>query len=432
MRKGQTGKGIPHHVSLPYLGYRIIKTSIAVFLCLLLHMLLGYQGMVLQSVIAAIVCMQPYVSDTKKFAVERMIGTINGAVWGLLFLFFFSLFPGLPSHMLLAYFFMSVGVLITIYSTVVLRLTDTAGLSAIVFMCVVISYPELEAPVLLALSRIWDTTIGILVAIAVNVVKLPRKRRRDWLFFVRLQDLVPDRYAQVASRVMISLNHLYQDGARICLVSQWAPAYTLSQMEHLEAKVPAIVMDGAALYDFYEKKYLEIIEMGKEDAALLCRMLKKMNLGYCVYAVRDRTTLIYRQGQLNRAEAMEYDKMKRSLLRNYVDGPYTGEDRIAFIRTIDTEERIDALELQLKTMLPKGHYRMVKRPQPDFAGYAGLYFYAPGATVEQMKRRIVQWGGGAWKPVDVLPEGTHYDVQKDAIHLLHRLRALYEPLFFVS
>jgi hypothetical protein len=393
-------------------------------------MLLGYDGMSLQSAIAAIVCMQPYIDDTKKFALDRVIGTIIGAVWGIAFLFFFSLFPALPNHMLLVYALMALGVLVTIYSTVVFKLTDTAGLSAIVFMCIVISYPEVEAPVQMAGARILDTVIGIAVAILVNVVKLPRKKQENILFFVELQDLVPDRNARMSSRIMIALNHLYQDGAKICLVSKWAPAVVMSQTEMLQPPVPSIVMDGVALYDFEEKKYLDIIDMNKDDAAFLCHTLKEMHLGYNVYAVRDRTTLIYRQGALNEAEAKEYEIMKRSTLRNYVDGFYTEEDRIAFIRTIDTEEKIDRLEEKLHNILPEGHYRMQRRIQPGFPGYSGLYLCAGEATVEHMKHRMMATylPDSGLKRIDILSVGKHYDIERDAMHLLHRVRALYEPV----
>lgn len=425
-------KKVVQHFPLPYLGHRIIKTSLAVFLCLVIHRLLGFEGVALQSAIAAIVCMQPQIEDTKKYAFDRIVGTVIGAAWGLFFLLVVGLFPGLPKYMMLVYLLMSLGVLVTIYSTVILKLTDTAGLSAIVFLSVVVVYPMVEAPLRLAGSRILDTTVGILIAIAVNVIHLPRKKREDCLFFVRLQDLVPDRYARVDSGVMTFLNRLYQDGAKICLVSTWAPAFVLSQMELLETGVPAIVMDGAALYDFREKKYIKIMEMNRDDAAFLCRTLKDMDLGYCVYAVRDTTTLIYRQGHLNQAEEQEYRIMRRSLLRNYVDGFYTPEDQVAFIRTIDTEERIDQLEKKVKEVLPEGRYRIEKRKQPKYKGYAGLYFYAADATVNNMKEWMLTHDGNVCRGMDILPAKGHYDVKRDAIHLLHKVYTLYEPLIFLK
>ena len=72
-------KKVVHHFPLPYLGHRIMKTSLAVFLCLAIHGILGFEGMAIESAIAAIVCMQPQIEDTKKYALDRIVGTVLGA-----------------------------------------------------------------------------------------------------------------------------------------------------------------------------------------------------------------------------------------------------------------------------------------------------------------------------------------------------------------
>ena len=126
------------HTYLPHLGQRIVKTSIAVFLCLLIHYIIGYKGMMLQSCISAIICVQPYIKDTKESSFNRFIGTLIGGVWGLLFLLLIQQFMYVATHEVLIYLFMSIGVLIVIYSTVAIRLRDAAGLAAITFLCIAI------------------------------------------------------------------------------------------------------------------------------------------------------------------------------------------------------------------------------------------------------------------------------------------------------
>ena len=50
----------PEGFRLPHLGQRIVKTTIAVFLCLMIYSLRGYSGqnMPTEAAITAIVCMQ--------------------------------------------------------------------------------------------------------------------------------------------------------------------------------------------------------------------------------------------------------------------------------------------------------------------------------------------------------------------------------------
>ena len=73
--------------SLPKVGMRIIKSAVAVFLCFLVY-LFRQDGVPFYSVIAAVLCMQPYVSHSVRVALNRCIGTLIGGVFGTLVLLF--------------------------------------------------------------------------------------------------------------------------------------------------------------------------------------------------------------------------------------------------------------------------------------------------------------------------------------------------------
>lgn len=70
----------------PPIGMRIIKSAIAVMLCFCVSFIRGNSGIVFYSQLAALWCMQVYVSNTRKNAAQRMIGTVIGAIYGLVFL----------------------------------------------------------------------------------------------------------------------------------------------------------------------------------------------------------------------------------------------------------------------------------------------------------------------------------------------------------
>ena len=151
---------------LPHLGQRIVKTTVAVFLCLLFYYLRGYRGqdMPTEAAITAIICMQPYVRDTGAYAVNRFVGTLIGAFWGLLLLLLLNDFPSLGQSVLLLYAMMALGVLLSLYSAVLVRMPDAAGLASIVFLCIVIAFPDIEAPLRQAAHRLLDVFVGTAVA----------------------------------------------------------------------------------------------------------------------------------------------------------------------------------------------------------------------------------------------------------------------------
>ncbi len=416
----------------PPLGQRIVKTSIAVFICLMFYWLRGYRGeeMPAEACITAIICMQPYVQDTAVFALDRFIGSLIGALWGLLFLLLLLIFPALGKTPLILYPLMGAGALISLYSAVVVRRPDTSSLAAIVFICVVIAYPEIEEPIQQALHRMLDVLVGTAAAIGVNVMRLPRQKRRDRLFFVQTRDIVPDQLAQIHSAVLFRLNYLYNDGAKICLMSEHAPAFLLSQMGAARVNVPLIVMDGAAIYDSRENEYLAVEYMPIASSAWLMERLKEMRASYFIYTIHNNRTCIFHQGKFSKGEKLVYEHLKRSPYRHYLEGDSYKLEEIVYIKVIAATVDIDGILVSLHDALPGWSIRSAVRAQAGLPGSGSLYFYSADATMERAEEkllRLLREKEPNLQPVEVF-SNTGYRTDHDAVHLVHQLAKSYEPL----
>lgn len=112
-RQFHRGFDAAESLHLPHVGQRILKTTLAVFLCLLIYALRGFEGqdMPTEAAITAIICMQPYVQDSKTYALNRAVGTLIGAGCGLLLLLLLSAFPALGQNRVVLYALMAAGVL---------------------------------------------------------------------------------------------------------------------------------------------------------------------------------------------------------------------------------------------------------------------------------------------------------------------------------
>lgn len=422
----------PEHRSIPRVGQRIVKTSIAVFLCLIIYYLQGYSGgdMPTEAMITAIICMQPYARDSRKFAVNRFAGTLIGAFWGLLFLLLLLVFPGMTRSMPLLYARMALGVLVSLYTAVLIGKPDTAGLAAIVFLCIVVAFPDIEDPLQRAGLRFLGVFIGTLVAIGVNVFRLPRDKQRDLVFFVRTKDLAPDRFSQIPAAAMFRLNYLYDDGAKICLMSEHAPAFFIMQMSHTWLNVPLIVMDGAAIYDAGENVYLQAETLDPEDTARIVERLRALNISCFVYTIHNNKTCIFHLGEIREPERTVFERMRRSPYRDYLEGEVYVPEEVVYIKIIDEAGKLIETESHLSRILPKGKLRAVIRPQAGAPGIEGLYIYAHTATMEQAEKRLMQMlrtEDEKLSPVEIrLP--SSYRSEADAMRVLHILSSTYEPL----
>lgn len=184
-------------IQLQPIGQRIIKTSLAVTLCLFFYLWRGYQGesMPAEAAITAIICVQSCVHETRTSALTRLAGTMLGAMWGFAFLLLMLMFPALSSAKPVLYIMMGLGTMFSLHSAILIRKQDAAGLAAIVFVCVVIAFPDISDPMDQAFHRILDVLVGTAAALFVNAVRLPRIKLHNRVFFVRMQDLAEDQFS---------------------------------------------------------------------------------------------------------------------------------------------------------------------------------------------------------------------------------------------
>ena len=416
---------------LPHIGQRIVKTSIAVLITLLVYYVHGYRGaeMPAEAAITAIICMQPYVRDTRDFAISRFLGTFIGAAWGLGFLLLMLVFPRMGSILLLVYLRMAIGVMLTLYTCVLIRRPDTSGQAAIVFICVVIAFPEIEAPLQQAVERFTGVLLGTTASIAVNVFRLPRDKERNSVFFVKIADLVPDRFSHLPAAARFRLNYLYDDGAKICLMSEHAPAFFTLTMSQTKLSVPFIVMDGAAIYDANENTYLQAETLDVWESARLREHLDAMGIASFLYTIHQGKVCIFHRGKLNAQEMAILERMKRSPYRSYLEGEIYKDEEIVYLKIIDEADKIRILEKRLEGYMEGRKLRMSVKPE-SIPGVSGLYFYADTATMPQAEERIMRYLQRTepnLRPREVFLK-TPYRSEHDAMHLLHRLGNLYEPM----
>ncbi|MBR4211274.1 MAG: hypothetical protein IKR84_02660 [Oscillibacter sp.] len=330
------------------------------------------------------------------------------------------------------YVLMSLGVLLSLYTAVAFRKADASGLSAIVFICIVIAFPDIEQPLLDALDRILGVLVGTAVAIGVNVARLPRSRNRKRIFFVRSEDLVPDRFAQISPSVLFRLNSLCRDGAKICLISRHAPAFFVSQMSAVTLNLPMIVMDGAALYDVGKGRYVRKEAIREADAAALMEKLERMNLSYFLYAIHRNRTCIFHRGELTEPERGVLNQLRSSPYRSYLDGEVYAGDEIVYFKLIGPDADIERMSKQLHTFLRGRRLRAAVQAQNGAPGVSGLYIYSERATVRKAEHHLMQLlekTEANLSPEELfLPGG--YRSEHDAMSLLHHLYNRYAPIRF--
>lgn len=160
-------------IIFPKVGMRIIKTTIAVFLCAII----GYfRGQVpFYSMIAAVLCLQSDLSSSFKSALTRTIGTFIGGAFGLVILLITE-YAHIPPLSILYYSIVAVCTIPIIYTTVLLERKPSSYITCVVFFSITVSHIIDEMPILFVWHRVSDTLIGIGVSLFINYI-IPYKNK---------------------------------------------------------------------------------------------------------------------------------------------------------------------------------------------------------------------------------------------------------------
>lgn len=153
------------------IGMRNFKTSLSVFICLLVFDFINRDNAIF-ACIAAVICMQSTVVDSLERGISRIIGTIIGGIVGIIVLFVASKF--LNQDLLI--FIIPLGIMALIHICVTINAKQSVAICCVVYLSIMINKSHEGGYVLYTVNRVIDTSFGILIALAINkYLTMPEK-----------------------------------------------------------------------------------------------------------------------------------------------------------------------------------------------------------------------------------------------------------------
>lgn len=382
-------------IKFPGIGMRIVKSAVGVFLCYLVNLLRGGEGIVFYSQLAVLWCMQDYVSETKSKAKQRTIGTAIGAVWGLVVILVYAgIVKYLGSfHSLVYGVLVSLAIVCVLYTTVVLDKKQASYFSCVVLLSIVVNHITDANPYVFVFNRVLDTMIGICIGVFVNCFELPRYKQKDVLFLSGVDDTLLAPNGKLSDYSRVELNRLIENGAQISISTIRTPASLMEPLNGVKLSLPVIVMDGAALYNIVEKKYEYAYVISPDNSSIIKEYLNQNKIPYFANVIIDDLLIIYYQ-QTDHAGYNELiRKLRRSPYRNYINRPVPDTESIVYFLVIDTDEKIQIIYDYLKNDEQMSKFKIIVHPSTEIEGHSLLKIYNHNATKENMidylKNKIV-------------------------------------------
>lgn len=420
-----------HRKRIPLPGQRIVRTVIAVWLCFGVYLLRGKQGLPIFSAIAVLSGIQPYVKSMGALAKQRVLSTMLGAAWGLLLITLELALtedgmPGDAVHYLLVGLFTG----LTIYSAVLLKSSGMANLAAVVFLSIAVTHAQGTNVYVYALNRLLDTAIGLLIAEVVNRVQLPRRRDTGTLFVSGLGHTILRQDSTLSPYSLVELNRLIEDGARFTVSTRASQATVRELLAGVDLRYPIITLDGAALYDLGQARYLRTVPMTPEKAERAMAWARGEGLPFFCHIIQNDILIIRYDALANQAMEEAYEKRRASLYRNYVRGTEGFCENVVYLTVVDRTDRIRAAYEAFLAQPWAGEYKVLAEQYAFGEGYSFLRIYDAAVSRQAMLRELEALLG-AERSVTFGAEEGQYDVvirDADRNTVVRELRKRFEPV----
>ncbi len=413
---------------LPHVGQRMVRSAVGVLCCVLVYYLRGCEGTPFYSALAVLWCIQPYSGSTKEMAIQRLVGTLIGAVFGFVTLLLQVNIFGTEDEYL-RYILTPVMIIPIIYVTLLIKKRNASYFSCVVFLSVCMVHITDSNPYTFVLSRMTDTFIGIVLGILINSCHLPRNKRRDVLLVARLDDAITQHKESLTPYSKVELNRIIDDGAKLTLATMRTPASLIKPLADIHLKLPIIVMDGAALYDFSTNTFLHAYILSHETAEALCAKANALDMQCFVNTLADNSLIIYHGELYNDAEISIRDELSRSPYRNYIKRPFTRQDKVIYVMCIDKTEKIEGFNNQLISEGLDKKLKILCYASKDYPGYSYIKIYNKNASCENMVQYLLE--DEKLEKVCMIGSGSDCDVLTSATDLDSITKALkntYEPV----
>lgn len=418
-------------IQIPGIGMRIIKSAVAILICYIVNILRGGHGMVFYSQLAALWCVQMYRSNTKNNAIQRTIGTVIGACYGLVYLLIYPnmihLFRNVEWVEALV---ISIAIVLVLYTTVVLKKQQSSYFSCVVFLSIVVNHVSDGNPYLFVWNRFLDTMIGIVVGITVNDIRLCLHPDRDTLFISGLDDTLLNQEEVLSAFSKVELNRMIDNGMQFTVSTMRTPAALLEPMRDIRLKLPVIAMNGAVLYDTQKHSYLRVYVISSNTSQKLMQRIIEENICWYANVIIDDLLVIYYGEMVDRTNLNMIEELRTSPFRNYVRRPLPKDEDVTYFMLLDQVDKIAYFYEILKQEGYTNELKIITYPSQDYPGYAYIKIYNKNATKENMIMYLKEMTNSE----NVVTFGTipgQYDVlicEDNANEVIRKVRNMYEPV----
>lgn len=353
------------------IGLRTIKTAISIFICLMIFLLLKtieYIPNVEENIafkwynpffaaIATAYSIYPGKKKSIEQAKNRCVASIIGGVVAILLVVFYELisrqaWPTLTGsdilELLIPYSLVSIFSILVVVIGVALKQRPAIFVAILTFLSITVNANATISTTwgewVFGINRIFSTTVGVLVALAVNCFRLPRfNKNKDLLFCVGIEGVIAHDTDKIMNFMNYQLNNVYSIGANATLFTTRIPTTFMHLLDDVEINSPVICCSGAALYDSKKLTYIYKENIPNDVIYEIDNVLDLLGVTPFKNYIQNDVLHIYSKNVDNIGENKYFESMKNAPYCVCNFNEYNNEHGVLYYLLIEKAEKVNTI-----------------------------------------------------------------------------------------
>lgn len=356
------------------IGLRTIKTAICVFGCLLVFIILKLFEFI-PSVpdtfafswynpffagIATAYSVHASKSASLNQAKNRCVASVIGGGIGILLITFYEMcgghWPNLQAvsletlNFVLPYLLISLCTILVVVTGVALHQQQAVFVAILTFLSVTVN-PNINVGYWqwqFGINRILSTIIGVLIALGVNLFRLPhRYKNKNLLFCVEIDGMLLKDDDRFKGFMQYKMNYLHRIGANVTLFTTRTPTTFMPLLEDVSISHPVICMSGAALYDAVHHHYIALETIDETTSEEVFKVLERKKISPFVNQIHEDVLFTYNESLDNDGEKIYAEGKRNAAFCSYVPTK-APEGEIVYFLIVEKEEVVLDLIEEIK------------------------------------------------------------------------------------
>lgn len=162
---------------------------------------------------------------------------------------------------------------------------------------------------------------------------------------------------QVTEKSKEILNDLISQGMQFSVATARTSATVENLLKDLNINIPVVLMNGVALYDLEQHRYIDVEYIGEEIAYKIIQRLEDAQQGGFIYTIDQGKLKVYYDKVLNEYETIFYEERKQTKI--FTKQRVVDVNKIIYFVFMDVKEKVEEIAMLIKD-IPGIDYSLYK------------------------------------------------------------------------